>query len=129
MSHQRCVHNARIDRLHHVIIIEVTVLPSWLALSRDERHAIVTAQVEPALAAHTECSLRWLDAEAMTAQCSDVMLVETDNLRAWHHLWEQLRDSDLFAKPYFHLESIIVGSEDAYLDYEDTVTLTTAAAE
>lgn len=65
--------------------------------------------------------MRWGDAEAMTARCSDMMLIETDDLREWHHLWERLRDSDLFAVPYARLEDITVGIEDEYLDYEATV--------
>ncbi|AKT52061.1 darcynin family protein [Arsenicicoccus sp. oral taxon 190] len=107
--------------LHLVAVVQLTALPVWLALSRAQRRDVIAAQVQPALSAHADCSVRWLDAEAMTATCSDVVLVETDDLRSWHHLWEALRDSALFAVPYFRLESLVVGAEDAYEDHERTL--------
>lgn len=104
----------------YVVIVQLTALPEWLALSRPERHAIADGDLGTILKAHPDCSVRWLDAEAMTAQCSDVMLVETAHLRSWYHLWEELRDSPMFAAPYFRLESIVVGIEDGYVDYEES---------
>lgn len=107
--------------LNHVVIVQLTALPSWLSLARGERQRVIAEQVGPALNDHPGCSVRWIDAEAMTAQCSDVVIVETRDLRAWNHLWERLRDSDLFAVPYFRTESIVMGIEDGYLDYEATL--------
>jgi hypothetical protein len=103
---------------HHVVLVSLTALPAWLALTREERGRVVAEEVEPAAAAHPACTLRWIDAEAFTATCSDVLLVETEDLRAWTHLWERLRDSSLFAVPYFALEGIVLGVEDGYVDYE-----------
>lgn len=107
--------------IHHVAMIQLTALPAWLSLSRQQRHCVIDEQVEPALAAHPGCRVRWIDAEAFTATCSDVMLVDFTDIRDWNHLWEQLRDSSLFAEPYFGLDSLIVGIEDGYLDYEHTM--------
>jgi hypothetical protein len=104
--------------LNYVVIVSLTALPSWLRLSREARADVIATEVEPAMAAHSECRIRWIDAESMTALCSDVMLVETTNLRGWSHLWERLRDSRLFAEPYFELVSIVPGIEDGYVDYE-----------
>lgn len=108
--------NARM--ITHVVLVQLTALPAWLALSRADRARIVTDQVQPALGASPACRVRWVDAEAFTAQCSDVLLVETADLRAWNHLWERVRDTALFAVPYFRLESIITGIEDGYVDFE-----------
>jgi len=102
----------------YVVIVSLIALPSWLRLSRPARAEVVATEVEPATAAHPECSIRWIDAESMSALCSDVMLVETTDLRSWNHLWERLRDSSLFAEPYFELVSIVPGIEDGYVDYE-----------
>lgn len=107
--------------LRHVIVIQLTALPQWLRLSRPARQKVIDSQVTPALEAHPDCQVRWVDVEAMTGACSDVILAETDDLQAWSHLWERLRDSDLFAHPYFRLESILAGFEDGYLDYEATL--------
>lgn len=63
--------------------------------------------------------LRWVDVEAFTGECSDVLLAETNDLRSWNHLFEALRDTALFAQPYFRLERILTGMEDGYRDYEN----------
>ncbi|MBF4636115.1 hypothetical protein ITJ38_17025 [Agreia pratensis] len=104
--------------LKYVVIVSLIALPSWLRLSRTERADVISAEVEPAAAAHHDCHIRWIDAESMTALCSDVMIIDTTDLRSWNHLWEQLRDSSLFAEPYFELVSIVPGIEDGYADYE-----------
>ena len=46
------------------------------------------------------------------------MIVDFVDLMAWNHLWESLRDTRLFAEPYFRLESLLVGIEDGYREYE-----------
>lgn len=79
---------------------------------------MIATRVQPVLAAYPECCVRWIDAEAMTAACSDVMLVETSDLERWNHLWEALRDTPIFTVPYFRLEAIIPGIEDGYVAYE-----------
>ena len=65
--------------------------------------------------------MRWLDAEAFTAECSDVLLAETADLAAWYHLFEMVRDTELFTTPYFRLERIVTGLEDGYRTYGKTL--------
>lgn len=104
--------------LNYVVIVSLTALPAWLRLSREERANVIATEVQPAIEAHPDCRLRWIDAESLTAQCSDVLLVDTSDLLEWNHLWERLRDSSLFAMPYFELVSIVPGIEDGYVEYE-----------
>lgn len=103
-----------------VIIVQLTALPAWLALTRTQRHEVIEREITPALASQPKVTVRWVDAEGLTATCSDVLLAETRDLRSWNHLWERVRDSSLFAVPYFRLDAIIPGIEDAYLDFEAT---------
>lgn len=105
----------------YVVIVQLTALPAWLRLTHPERHEIADGEIASALGAHQGCTVRWIDAEAMSAQCSDVMLVETSELGSWNNLWEALRDSSMFTTPYFMLESIVVGIEDGYVAYEDAL--------
>jgi hypothetical protein len=49
------------------------------------------------------------------------MLVETSDLAQWNHLWEALRDTEVFSVPYFSVETINAGIEDGYLSYEATL--------
>lgn len=103
---------------NHVVLVQLTALPDWLALDREARRDVIATHVQPVLDAYPECDVRWIDTEALTAVCSDVMLIETADLDRWNHLWEALRDSPIFAVPYFRLEAIIPGIEDGYIAYE-----------
>ena len=101
-----------------VVVIQLTALPSWLQLSRGERQDVVTQQLEPLLDTHPGCRLRWVDVEAFTAQSSDVLIVDVADFAEWNLLWEAVRDTDIFAVPFFRLDALIPGIEEGYVDYE-----------
>jgi len=105
--------------LHYVVLVHLTALPSWLQLTRSQRQAVVAEHVRPAIDAYPAVAVRWIDTEGFSADCSDVLMADTDDLRAWNHLFESLRDTPIFAVPYFHLDRLVVGAEDAYIDYEN----------
>ena len=113
-----CIH-ARMTT--YVMIVQMTALPQWLGLDRSARQEVIREQARPVFDAHKDCRVRWVDAEAMTASCSDVMLVETGDLTRWNHLWEAMRDTAIFTVPYFRVEAITPGIEDGYLAYEATL--------
>jgi hypothetical protein len=101
------------------LFVLLRALPAWLALPRARRDAIGSTAVAQALAGQP-VTLRHFDAEAFTAQCSDVSLFETDDLRAFYAVMERLRDSPLFAHPYFELVQIIPAIEDGFRQFEAT---------
>lgn len=105
--------------LRYVILVQLIALPSWLQLPRSQRQAVVAEHVRPAIDAYPAVAVRWIDTEGFSADCSDVLMAETGDLRAWNHLFERLRDTPIFAVPYFHLDRLVVGAEDAYIDYEN----------
>jgi len=107
------------DGLHHVIFVHLTALPAWLRLPRAQRAALVADHAAPALATQPDVAVRWIDVEAFTAESSDVLVVETDDLRAWNRLFEALRDTPIFTEPFFRLDRLIIGAEDGYRDFEE----------
>ena len=102
--------------LHHLAFLHLTALPAWLSKSRAERDALVEREVAPVLAAHPAVRVRWVDVEAFSAESSDVLVAETDDLREWNRLVEALRDSPLFAVPLFRLDRVLVGIEEGFRD-------------
>ena len=102
----------------YVVLVQLTALPEWLQLDRGARQQVIETRVQPVLDAYPECRVRWIDTEALTAVCSDLMLVETTDLERWYHLWEGIRDTPIFSVPYFQVEAIIPGIEDGYVAYE-----------
>ncbi|MGW5106364.1 darcynin family protein [Nocardia sp. NPDC004123] len=102
----------------YTIFVHLTALPAWLALSREQRHQVIGQHVQPLLEKHADVSLRWFDAEALSASSSDVLMASTDDLRSWSDLMEGLRDSLLWSAPSFRVDLVLPTLEDGYADYE-----------
>ena len=99
--------------------ILLNALPAWLSLSRQERStAWQSPDIGAALSVPDSLSLRFFDAEAFTAMCSDVLMVETRDIDAYNDFIEAVRDSPVFAKPYFDLVAIIPALEEGFRRYE-----------
>jgi len=98
--------------------VHLTATPAWLALTRSERQGVIATHVEPLLKQHADVAIRWFDGEAWSAAPSDILVAETDDITAWSDLFEELRDTPLWAVPYFHVERIVPAIEDAFVDYE-----------
>lgn len=88
--------------------------PEWLSLSREERRRIG----DGAMAAAGFASVRHFDAEAFSAVCSDVVMVTAPDARAQNAAMERLRDTPIFAAPYFDLVAIIPTLEDGFREFE-----------
>jgi len=98
-------------------VVLLAAEPSWLALSREERNA--KAQVARLVVAkHPGVQLRWIDCDALGGSHTDMLLCEMDDLWSYHCLMEELRDTELFHKPYFRIVDVHIGLEDAYEAYE-----------
>ena len=99
-----------------VVLVELTSLPAWLGLDRRGRAEIVQRDVDPVLAGFPQIRVEWVDVEAFTGACSDVLIARTADLTAWNRLFERLRDTVLFSVPYFRVERILTGLTDGYRD-------------
>ena len=110
-----------ITQTPYTIIITMTATPAWLTLSRAERNHFTTTILQPLFVQWSDrVQVRFFDAEAFTAHCSDVAISTTLDLKAYYFLMEQLRDTPLFAQPYFLLNDVIIGLENGYQAFEKT---------
>ena len=91
----------------------------WLSLSRPERHRLSHEHVGASLQKFPQLRLRYFDAEAFTADCSDLMMIQAGDLTAYYDFIETLRDSPMFTVPYFRVVRIIPTIEDGYRQFED----------
>ena len=66
----------------------------------------------------THFTHRHFDTEAFTAFCSDIAVFEADDLISFNTVMERLRDSPIFALPYFELVAVIPSIEDGYRQFE-----------
>lgn len=103
----------------YAFFIHLRALPEWLRLSREQRRALGETHLHALLPRYRgELRLRHFDAEAFSAPCSDLMLVETDDPLKHYDFMERLRDSPLLAVPYFEVLQIIPALEDGYAAFE-----------
>ena len=104
--------------MKYVFFILLRATPAWLRLSREQRRAMNAEHLVPLLAGGEAIRMRYFDAEAFSADCSDVMMVETDDPTRHYFFMEHLRDSPMFTVPYFEVEQIIPCIEDGYVQFE-----------
>lgn len=94
--------------------LHLTALPAWLALPRDRRSEIAG----DSLARASFPSLRHFDAEAFTAMCSDIVMVQAEDAVQLNHAMERLRDTVIFSEPFFALNGIYPCLEDGFRQFE-----------
>lgn len=105
------------DSLPLAAVVRLAVEPAWLALPRDRRrdHAAGLAEI---LARHPEVVMSWFDADALGSGYSDFVICRFGDLKAYHFLWEELKDSEVFSAPYLRIFDVTLGIERGYEAYE-----------
>lgn len=102
----------------YVFFLMVQATEQWLGVPRDERRRLSAEHIGLALARRPGLALRHFDAEAFTATCSDVMMVEASDPVAYYDFMEMVRDSPMFTAPYFRIVNIIPAIEDGFREFE-----------
>lgn len=107
----------KIRPLPMAAVVYLAFEPAWLALSRADRQAHA-ANIGGILGRHPEVSFEWFDADALSGGFSDFAICRFSDMRAYHHLWEELRDTEIFARPFARIVNVSVGIENGFQDYE-----------
>jgi Darcynin, domain of unknown function len=97
----------------------VKTTPAWLALpplGAGGRFDYVEKVLKPIIGAFRGVDLRFFDAEAHTAVCSDVMMWTVKDAAHYSAMVEKLRET-LFWDHYFQVLQIIPALEDGYADH------------
>lgn len=98
------------------VFLLLRAAPGWLQLGRKERGRVADTALGGLKSLGV--TLRYFDAEAFSARCSDVAMIETDDPKDYYFAMESLRDSPLIAKGYFEVVDIIPAFEDGFRAYE-----------
>jgi Darcynin, domain of unknown function len=89
---------------------------AWLALAPKERFAFLETTIQPILNKREDVRLRFFDAEAFSAQVTDVLVWETPALSDYQAVVEDLRET-AFWGVYFEVVNIIPAIENAYASH------------
>jgi hypothetical protein len=98
-------------------VVRLAFEPAWLALTRAER-AAWAGRVAEICARHGGVEVAWYDADALGAGYTDFVICRFTEIAAYHFLWEELRDTELFHRPYVRLVDTTLGIERGYEAYE-----------
>jgi Darcynin, domain of unknown function len=99
--------------INHAFFMHVRTTLAWLHLVPKERFAFLDDVIRPILAKHPEVSMRFFDAEAFSADVTDVLLWETSDVMAYQAVVEDLRETRFWGT-YFEVVAIIASVENAY---------------
>lgn len=103
---------------HYAIFLQLKATEAWLRLPRGERRQLGERHITGVLQKYPALRLRHFDAEALSADCSDIMMIETADLTQYYDFIEMLRDSPFVTTPYFQFVRIIPTIEDGYRNFE-----------
>jgi Darcynin, domain of unknown function len=100
--------------MNWVYFLHLKTLPAWLALSREDRQAIVEPAFAKAMPEGCGVTIRYFDADAFHANFTDVAMFEASDPKAYYFVIERLRETPLFSVPYFEITQIIQTLEEGY---------------
>src|SRR5579859_2700876 len=106
--------------MKYTVFMLLTATPAWLSLTREQRNKFVESTLGPIMAKYEgRVQVRFYDAEAFSARCSDIATFEVDDLKDHYFLMEELRDTAMFAQPYFQVNEIIPSIENGFATFEE----------
>ncbi|MFJ6384082.1 darcynin family protein [Kitasatospora sp. NPDC092039] len=107
----------------YMIVLGYSFTTRWLALSRPERNHLRETHLAPLVAKYADrVRTRFFDAEAFQTRFTDFALLETEDLTAYYHLVEELRDTPLIHQGYLEFKDVVLGIEDGYQHFERALT-------
>lgn len=101
-------------------VVFLSFEPAWLGLTRKER-AVWAERVGGICERHPKVPVSWFDADAFAGGHSDFVICRFTDLRDYHFLWEELRDTELFSRPWVRIANVALGMERGYEAYEQTL--------
>jgi hypothetical protein len=105
--------------MKYTIIMTYTYAAEWLQKTREQREAFNDEFLNPLFGKYMKTvKVRFFDAEAFEARFSDFVIFETEDLKQYYFLIEELRDSPLFAQRLAKVEDIFMGIEGGYQEFE-----------
>ncbi|SHE63027.1 Darcynin, protein of unknown function [Seinonella peptonophila] len=104
----------------YTLILLLEFYPSWLSLTRAERREYADDIYRIIDDYDGQVKVRFFDAEALPGNhYTDFCICETEDLQAYHFMWEKIRDSAAYAHGFFKIKDVIMGIENAYQLFEE----------
>ncbi|MGQ3478804.1 darcynin family protein [Paenibacillus sp. TY11] len=108
--------------MRYMMIVLLEFYPSWLALPREERRKHAGA-LQASIQKYSEhVQVRFFDAEALPGKdYTDFVVCKTEDMKQYHYMWEEIRDSEPYTKGYMKIKDVLMGMENAFQSYESEI--------
>lgn len=101
------------------VVVAYTLSVDWLRKSRVERTRFNEQHIAPIINKYADVlNMRFFDAECFETRFTDFMIVETESLKSYYFMFEELRDSAIVTDGYLSFDKIFIGIEDGHKQYE-----------
>lgn len=108
--------------MRYMMIVLLEFYPSWLALPREERRKHAEALQATIQKYREHVQVRFFDAEALPGKdYTDFIVCETEDMKQYHYMWEEIRDSEPYTKGYMKIKDVVMGMENAFQSYESEI--------
>jgi hypothetical protein len=98
------------------VFMLVKTQSEWLKLTPRERFIFLGKVIKPLLEKYSDVKMRFFDAEAYSAEITDIIMWQTKNISSYHALIEGLRETDFWDR-YFLIKNILPSFENAFQNH------------
>ncbi len=102
----------------YTFFVHMNATKEWLSLTRKQRSGFVETVLGPIHAKYPKVTTRMFDIEAFSADCSDMIMYETESIQEYTFLIDAIRDTEIYTVPYFEIVRILPAVEEGFVDYE-----------
>lgn len=109
------------EALQYGFIVNLEFYPQWLSLARTERRELAQDLYEIVSRYAGKVQVEFYDADALHGGFTDFVICRTDDIKHYHYMWEEIRDTRAYAGGYFKIVGVTVGIREAFRAFETEV--------
>lgn len=107
--------------LNYGIIVLLEFFPAWLALPREKRRELASDLYSIIGKYSDTVKVKFFDADAFGGGYTDFVICETTDLKQYHYMWEEIRDTAAYSHGYLKIKDVVMGIQSAYQLFETEV--------
>ena len=93
----------------YCFVVSIKANPKWLDLKRSKRNEH-WKDVGSIVAEYADkVSFKYYDSDAFHAHMSDMIICETKDPLAYHHLWDRIKDTSIFCHDFYAITDVRFG--------------------
>ncbi|MBO9606208.1 MAG: Darcynin 2 [Paenibacillaceae bacterium] len=104
--------------MQYGIMVKLEFYPAWLRLARTERRDLAQDMYGIIGRYAGKVEVEFYDADALHGGFTDFVICRTEDMKHYHYMWEEIRDTRAYAGGYVKIVDVTIGIRDAHRAYE-----------